>query len=153
VKATKKFKPTTFEGYLLADSVIVSSVARVMINHREGVTTKVLSDEGGVSAATANHVLSRMRKDGFVYIARWERTAKNGSAAIYVIGQGVDVASSKPKSSNYIAKQTQDSINKHKEELETKQMIALNKALVPMRNMKQQRVVNLRYLNHIQGIR
>jgi hypothetical protein len=37
VKATKKFKPTTFEGYLLADSVIVSSVARVMINHIQGI--------------------------------------------------------------------------------------------------------------------
>jgi hypothetical protein len=161
VKATKKFKPTTFEGYLLADSVIVSSVARVMINHREGVTTKMLVDEAGINKTSVDYVLRQMRADGFVYISNWFRTENNGSAAVYSLGKGKDVVKNrgKPKNkrmtmpSQYVNKKQQESDKSNKENLQSIQMIALNKALVPVRNMSQQRVANLRYLNHIQGIR
>ena len=88
-------------------------------------------------------------KDHKVYVSSWKKSKCTRPLAAFSIGDEIDAEF--PISCRLEARKLSDA------EIESRAIgaryDAINRALVPVRDMSQQRVVNLRFLEHIQGIR
>jgi hypothetical protein len=100
-------------------------------------------------ARAINVAVAALRKHHIIYVSSWKKSKCTRPLAAFSIGNEIDAEF--PISCRLEARKLSDA------EIESRAIgaryDAINKALVPIRNMKQQRVVNLRYLGHIQGIR
>jgi hypothetical protein len=100
-------------------------------------------------ARAINVAVAALRKHQIIYISSWKKSKCTRSLAAFSIGDEIDAEF--PISCKLEARKLSDA------EILSREIgaryDAINKALVPTRNMKQQRVVNQRYLNYIKGIR
>jgi hypothetical protein len=100
-------------------------------------------------ARAINVAVATLRKHQIIYISSWKKSKCTRSLAAFSIGDEIDAEF--PISCRLEARKLSDA------EILSREIgaryDAINRALVPIRNMKQQRVVNQRYLGHIQGIR
>jgi hypothetical protein len=100
-------------------------------------------------ARAINVAVATLRKHHIIYVSSWKKSKCTRSLAAFSIGDEIDAEF--PISCRLEARKLSDA------EILSREIgaryDAINRALVPTRNMSQQRVVNLRYLEHIQGIR
>jgi hypothetical protein len=100
-------------------------------------------------ARAINVAVAALRKHHIIYVSSWKKSKCTRSLAAFSIGDEIDAEF--PISCRLEARKLSDA------EIVSREIgaryDAINRALVPVRNMNQQRVANLRYLEHIKGIR
>jgi len=145
----------SIEGYLDSKSIVVSSTAQILIDADIGMTARAIAELAGVKKQYVGDALRMFREDGFAYICEWRREGLHAMVALYVKGKGEDVQRDyKGKTKRYKTKEQEYlTVSAQKINELSARYIEINHALVPHRNMRQQRVVNQRYLEHVQGIR
>ena len=125
------------------------AVYKAFLDDSDGVQPREIAAKRGLHENTIAIVINRLKVKKLVYISHWKLSNKNRQCAVYKVGNKKDAPM--PLKKTIAAKKLIDEAS----DFETlcKRFDAINRALVPVRNMKQQRVVNQRYLEHIQGIR
>ena len=136
------------EYYLEKDSA--ASQILILLQKNKDLTRESIGNHlPDLIARAINVAVAALRKHHIVYVSSWKKSKKSRPLATFSIGDEIDAEF--PISCRLEARKLSDA------EIESRAIgaryDAINRALVPARNMKQQRVVNLRYLNHIQGIR
>jgi predicted transcriptional regulator len=136
--------------YYLEKKDSAASRILVLLQKKKNLTREAMSEHlPDLLARAINVAVSTLRKHKVIYISSWKKSKKSRPLAAFSIGNEFDAEF--PISCRLEARKLSDA------EIESRTIgaryDAINKALVPARNMKQQRVVNLRYLEHIQGIR
>ena len=125
------------------------AVYKAFLDDSDGVQPREIAAKRGFHETTIAIVINRLKVKKLVYISGWKLSNKNRQCAVYKVGNKKDAVM--PIKKTLAAKKLIDEAGDF--EKLCKRYDAINRALVPNRNMKQQRVVNLRYLEHIQGIR
>jgi predicted transcriptional regulator len=125
------------------------AVYKAFLDDSDGVQPREIAAKRGFHETTIAIVINRLKVKKLVYISHWKLSNKNRQCAVYKVGNKKDAVM--PIKKTLAAKKLIDEASDF--EKLCKRYDAINKALVPTRNTKQQRVANLRYLNHIQGIR
>jgi hypothetical protein len=150
-------RPNKIEDYLSAKNETIVATARVLVEAEHGlsfveIARRISPDKSKNSVADAIRV---MRFHSFVYLSAWVKSPRNGLVAEFMRGNLPDAEKPKESKSNYyyiknIKKVTAERV---KEGVNLDHCLALQRALAPKRNERQQREVNQRYLDHLQGIR
>jgi hypothetical protein len=150
-------RPNKIEDYLSAKNETIASTAKVLIEAERGlsfveIAQRISPDKSKNAVADA---LRMMRFHNLVYLSGWVKSPRNGLVAEFKRGNLPDAEKPKDSKSNYyyvknIKKVTAEKVE---EELNLDHCLALQRALVPKRNERQQREVNQRYWDHLQGIR
>jgi hypothetical protein len=138
--------------YYLDKKDSVASRILVLLQKKKNLTREAMSEHlPDLLARAINVAVSTLRKHKVIYISSWNKSKKSRPLAAVSIGDENEFDEEFPISCRLEARKLSDA------EIESRTIgaryDAINRALVPARNMKQQRVVNLRYLEHIQGIR
>jgi predicted transcriptional regulator len=138
------------QEYYLEKKDSAASRILVLLQKKKNLTREAMSEHlPDLIARSINVAVATLRKHKVIYISSWNKSKKSRPLAAFSIGNEFDAEF--PISCRLEARKLSDA------EIESRTIgaryDAINRALVPLRNMKQQRVVNLRYLEHIQGIR
>jgi len=151
----KKLVFNCLEDCLKSNSRVVAQTARVLLDAKRSMTVSEIAELTQSSKAYVGESLRTIRLEKFAYICGWKKVGVHAMVALYIKGEGKDVPREpNPRAKIYRTKELQYMLATTRKEINlAKRFNDINAALVPARNMKQQRVVNSRYLNHIQGIR
>ena len=136
--------------YYLDKKDSAASQILVLLQKNKNLTRESIGNHlPDLLARAINVAVSTLRKHQIIYVSSWKKSKCTRPLAAFSIGDEIDAEF--PISCRLEARKLSDA------EIESRAIGArydeINKALVPARNMKQQRVVNQRYLTHIQGIR
>ena len=150
-------RPNKIEDCLSAKNETIVATAKVLIKAKRGlsfveIAQRISPDKSKNTVADALRV---MRFHSFVYLSAWVKSPRNGLVAEFTRGNLPDAEKPKDSKSNYyyiknIKKVTAERV---KEGVNLDHCLALQRALVPVRQERQQREVNQRYWDHLQGIR
>jgi len=138
------------QEYYLEKKDSAASQILVLLQKNKNLTRESIGNHlPDLLARAINVAVATLRKHQIIYVSSWKKSKCTRPLAAFSIGDEIDAEF--PISCRLEARKLSDS------EIESRAIgaryDAINRALVPVRNMKQQRVVNSRYLNHIQGIR
>ena len=142
---------TSIECLNKSTNTAEQAVYRSFFGADEGIKPRDIAAKRGLHPKTVAAVIRRLKQSKLLYISGWKESANKRQLAVYKLGNHPDVPMPVKKRVAVALKAVDVLVLRHKALCE--QYDAINRALVPVRNMKQQRVVNLRYLEHIQGIR
>jgi predicted ArsR family transcriptional regulator len=136
--------------YYLDKKDSASSRILVLLQKKKNLTREAMSEHlPDLLARAINVAVATLRKHQIIYVSSWKKSKSSRPLAAFSIGDEIDAEF--PISCRLEARKLSDA------EIESRAIgaryDAINRALVPLRNMKQQRVVNQRYLEHLQGIR
>jgi len=136
--------------YYLEKKDSAASQILILLQKNKNLTRESIGEHlPDLLARAINVAVATLRKHQIIYISSWQKSKCTRALAAFSIGDEIDAEF--PISCRLEAQKLSDadilsrSIGARYD--------AINRALVPARNMKQQRVVNQRYLEHIQGIR
>ena len=140
---------TTIQDYLAKENSTAKNILQLLMVKKTVTRQDIAEHLPNVLVRAINATVATLRRNRIIYVSGWEKSPKLRPRAKFSIGDQPDelVPTSKGQQ-----------LRKMTEEEKISRVIgarydAINRALVPVRNLKQQRVANLRYLNHIQGIR
>ena len=136
--------------YYLEKKDSAASQILVLLQKNKNLTRESIGNHlPDLLARAINVAVATLRKHQIIYVSSWKKSKCTRPLAAFSIGDEIDAEF--PISCRLEARKLSDS------EIESRAIgaryDAINRALVPVRNMRQQRVVNLRFLEHIQGIR
>ena len=136
--------------YYLEKKDSAASQIIILLQKNKNLTREAIGNHlPDLLSRAINVAVAALRKHHIVYVSSWKKSKKSRPLATFSIGDEIDAEF--PISCRLEARKLSDA------EIESRTIgaryDAINKALVPARNMKQQRVVNQRYLEHVQGIR
>lgn len=145
-----KIIPSSIEDYLDKENSTAKKILQLLMVKKTVTRQDIAEHLPNVLVRAINATVATLRRNRIIYVSGWEKSPKlRKPRAKLSIGDQPD---------EFVPTSKEHQQRKMTEEEKISQAIgarydAINKALVPARNMKQQRVVNLRYLEHIQGIR
>ena len=142
---------TSIECLLNSKNTAEQAVYKSFLGADDGVKPRDIAAKRGLHPTTVAAVIRRLKQNNLLYISSWEESENKRQLAVYKLGNKQDMPMPVRKRVAISLKAIDAWSLKHK--ALCKRYDAINKALVPARNMKQQRAANLRYLEHIQGIR
>lgn len=136
--------------YYLDKKDSAASQILVLLQKNKNLTRESIGNHlPDLLARAINVAVATLRKHQIIYVSSWKKSKCTRPLAAFSIGDEIDAEF--PISCRLEARKLSDA------EIESRAIgaryDAINRALVPVRDMRQQRVVNLRYLEHIQGIR
>ena len=136
--------------YYLEKKDSAASQILVLLQKNKNLTRESIGNHlPDLLARAINVAVATLRKHQIIYVSSWKKSKCTRPLAAFSIGDEIDAEF--PISCRLEARKLSDA------EIVSREIgaryDAINRALVPVRNMKQQRVANLRYLNHIQEIR
>jgi predicted ArsR family transcriptional regulator len=140
---------TTIQDYLDKENSTAKNILQLLMVKKTVIRQDFAEHLPGVSVKAINATVATLRRNRIIYVSGWEKSPKLRPRAKFSIGD-------QPDEFAPISRQYQErKVTKEEKITQTigARYDAINRALVPARNMTQQRVANLRYLNHIQGIR
>jgi len=128
----------------------------LMLSKNANITVAEIVEQTALTKCTIHTVIKGMRGLKLIYVSAWEKTAGNGRAPRYSVGNERDVRRPKPKRSATYAEQVKrvavkalkDAMDREARAKHFKEIAA---HFVPIRDEAQQYEVNRQYLNHISG--
>jgi len=144
-----KIIPTSIEDYLDKENSTAKNILQLLMVKKTVTRQDIAEHLPNVLVRAINATVATLRRNRIIYVSGWEKSPKLRPRAKLSIGDQPD---------EFVPTSKGHQQRKMTGEEKISQAIgarydAINKALVPARNMKQQRVVNQRYLEHVQGIR
>jgi len=120
------------------------------------ITVSEIVEHTALTKCTTHAIIKEMRGLKLIYVSAWEKTAGNGRAPRYRVGNKPDAQRPKPKRSATHAEQVKRVAAKAlREDLDrearAKHFKEIAAHFVPIRDEAQQYEVNRQYLNHISG--
>ena len=128
----------------------------LMLSKNANITVAEIVEQTALTKCTIHTVIKGMRGLKLIYVSAWEKTAGNGRAPRYSVGNERDVRRPKPKRSATYAEQVKRvAVKALREALDREARAKHSKEIaahfVPIRDAAQQYEVNRQYLNHISG--
>ena len=128
----------------------------LMLSKNANITVAEIVEQTALTKCTIHTVIKGMRGLKLIYVSAWEKTAGNGRAPRYSVGNERDVRRPKPKRSATYAEQVKrvaakalrEALDREARAKHSKEIAA---HFVPIRDEAQQYEVNRQYLNHISG--
>jgi len=126
------------------------------LSKNANITVAEIVEQTALTKCTTHTVIKGMRGLKLIYVSAWEKTAGNGRAPRYSVGNKRDVRRPKPKRPATHAEQVKRvAVKALREALDREARAKHSKEIaahfVPIRDAAQQYEVNRQYLNHISG--